>query len=47
MDIIVAEGGVEAVVPLLSTFQPAEPSYREYVATRCPIWLNRSSVPLC
>ena len=29
------EGAIEVVVPLLSLFQPAEPSYREYVVTRC------------
>lgn len=35
MDALVAEGAIEVVVPLLSLFQPAEPSYREYVVTRC------------
>lgn len=32
---LVAEGAIEVVVPLLSLFQPAEPSYLEYVVTRC------------
>ena len=35
VDVIVVEGGIQVVVPLLSLFKPAEPSYREYVATRC------------
>ena len=35
MDIIVAEGGIQVVVPLLSIFQPDEPpNLREFVVNR-------------
>ncbi len=35
MDIIVAEGGISVVVPLLSIFQPTEPTnLREFVVSR-------------
>lgn len=40
MDIIVAEGGIQVVVPLLSLFQPDEPTHlREFVVNRCDMCL--------
>lgn len=33
VDTIVAEGGIQVVVPLLSLFRPEQPSFLEYVAT--------------
>jgi hypothetical protein len=39
VDIIVAEGGIQVVVPLLSVFQPDEPpNLREFVVNRSVEW---------